>query len=116
MSTIKPNISAYSMAVTPESLAANRMSNFVMGKTLMGSPPSAAPRHASTVCGERVGTSGNGSFSQRYKTLATVLNVLWTLVPSAVTAPMMTTAIKAAMRPYSMAVTPAWSLMKRRRR
>ena len=29
------------------------------------------------------------------------------------TAPMMTTAIKAAIRPYSMAVAPDWSFMKR---
>ena len=35
-----------------------------------------------------------------------VLNVVLSEVPTAVTAVMMTTAIKAAMRPYSMAVAP----------
>src|SRR5215510_6419421 len=37
---------------------------------------------------------------------ATVLNVPLRLVPTAVTAVMMTTAISAAIRPYSMAVAP----------
>ena len=42
-----------------------------------------------------------------------VLNLLLRLVPTAVTAPMMTTAIRAAIRPYSMAVAPDSSFMKR---
>jgi hypothetical protein len=40
------------------------------------------------------------------KAVAIELNVLERSLPTAVTAVMMTTAIKAAMRPYSMAVTP----------
>jgi hypothetical protein len=38
--------------------------------------------------------------------VATVLNLVERLVPTAVTAPMITTAIRATMRPYSMAVAP----------
>src|SRR6516165_11799103 len=44
----------------------------------------------------------------------TLLNVLFRLVPVACTATMITTAIPAAMRPYSMAVTPELSFKKRR--
>ena len=47
---------------------------------------------------------------------ATLLNVPCTAPPVAVTAAMMTTAIPAAMRPYSMAVTPASSFKKRFKR
>src|SRR6185295_3488864 len=43
----------------------------------------------------------------------TVVNVVDRLVPTAVTAVMMTTAIKAAIKPYSMAVAPPSSAMKR---
>jgi hypothetical protein len=51
---------------------------------------------------------GAGRLRGRYpaKAVATEVNVAERLVPTAVTATMMTTAIKAAMRPYSMAVTP----------
>ena len=42
----------------------------------------------------------------------TVVNVVERLVPTAVTAPMITTAMSAAMRPYSMAVAPLSSAKK----
>jgi hypothetical protein len=41
-----------------------------------------------------------------YTDPAIVVNVVVRLVPTNVTAPMITTAINAAIRPYSMAVTP----------
>ena len=43
----------------------------------------------------------------------TVVNVVERLVPTAVTAPMMTTAMSAAISPYSMAVAPLSLEMKR---
>jgi hypothetical protein len=45
--------------------------------------------------------------------LDTVVKVAERLVPTAVTAPIMTTAIRAAMRPYSIAVAPLSLLIKR---
>ena len=45
--------------------------------------------------------------------LATVLNVLVRLVPTDVIIAMAATAISAAIRPYSIAVTPRLSLTKR---
>jgi hypothetical protein len=52
-----------------------------------------------------------------YLTLpATVLNVPERLLPTFVTAPMITTAISAAMRPYSMTVAPDSSRTKREKR
>lgn len=45
--------------------------------------------------------------------LDTVVKVVDRLVPTAVTAPMITTAISAAIKPYSIAVAPLWFLMKR---
>src|ERR1700691_2793995 len=41
-----------------------------------------------------------------YRLVATLLKVVFRLVPRVVTALMMTTATRAAIRPYSMAVTP----------
>src|SRR5689334_7984858 len=43
----------------------------------------------------------------------TVVKVVESLVPTAVTAPIMTTAISAAIRPYSIAVAPDSSRTKR---
>src|SRR5260221_10879252 len=43
----------------------------------------------------------------------TVVNVVESLGPTAVTAPMMTTAIRAAIKPYSIAVAPESSRTKR---
>jgi len=48
-----------------------------------------------------------------YRLLATVLNVLVRLVPTNVIITMAATAISAAIRPYSIAVTPRLSLTKR---
>lgn len=48
-----------------------------------------------------------------YSELATVLNVPLRLVPTVATTPMMTTAMRAAISPYSMAVTPDSSVIKR---
>jgi hypothetical protein len=45
--------------------------------------------------------------------VTTSLNLVLMVVPRAVTAVMMTTAIRAAIRPYSMAVAPDSSAMKR---
>src|SRR5713101_3879324 len=49
------------------------------------------------------------------RALPTLLKVLVSLVPSVVTAVMMTTATRPAMRPYSMAVAPESSRAKRER-
>jgi len=48
-----------------------------------------------------------------YRLLATVLNVAVRLVPTDVIITMAATAISAAIRPYSIAVTPRLSLTKR---
>jgi hypothetical protein len=45
--------------------------------------------------------------------LETVVKVVERLVPTTVTAPIMTTAIRAAMRPYSIAVAPLSFLINR---
>jgi hypothetical protein len=45
--------------------------------------------------------------------LATVENTVEALVPSRLTEPIITTAIKAAIKPYSKAVTPRSSLASR---
>ena len=47
-----------------------------------------------------------------YNWLATVLNVLLRFVPTKLNAEMAATAISAAIRAYSIAVTPDWSLMR----
>jgi hypothetical protein len=47
------------------------------------------------------------------KPVETDVNVVDKLVPTAVTAPMMTTAINAAINPYSMAVAPLSFFAKR---
>jgi hypothetical protein len=57
-----------------------------------------------------------GGPTQSYNAVATAPNFVERFVPISVTAVMMTTAINEAIKPYSMAVTPDWSLAKRRRR
>ena len=63
--------------------------------------------------GAREGTQYNAKWLDNYLMLpATVENVVERLVPTAVTAPMITTEISAAIRPYSMAVAPLVSIKK----
>ena len=45
--------------------------------------------------------------------MPTVVKLVFSLVPTVVTAPMITTAMSATIKPYSMAVAPAWSAAKR---
>ena len=42
-----------------------------------------------------------------------MVKLVFSLVPTVVTAPMITTAMSATIKPYSMAVAPAWSAAKR---
>jgi hypothetical protein len=50
-----------------------------------------------------------------YSAAATAVNVAVSFVPTLVTAVMITTAMRAAISPYSMAVTPELSFKKRRK-
>jgi len=54
------------------------------------------------------------SSANYFRPVDTDVNVVESEVPTAVTAPMITTAIKAAIRPYSMAVAPDSSCAKHR--
>ena len=63
----------------------------------------------------RIGGGDPDAGQLDYRLLATSLNVVLRLVP---TVPIMTTAamaISAAIKPYSMAVTPSWFSIKRRK-
>src|SRR5438270_255500 len=80
---ISPAISPYSMAVAPDLSRRNRLRKLCIGNLLI---------------------DGAGYFSA----VAIALNLPDRLVPTDVTAVMITTEISAAIRPYSMAVAPDW--------
>ena len=65
------------------------------------------------IVGRMRGTSGPSFEDYYFKEPDTVVNVVDRLVPTAVTAVMMTTAMSAAIKPYSIAVAPL-SLSKKR--
>src|SRR5579871_2270893 len=74
----------------------------------------ASPGLGQSRCGQEPKATCAGATQQSYLILLeTVVNVVDRAVPTAVTAVMMTTAMSAAIKPYSIAVAPSSLAMKR---
>src|SRR4051812_30779309 len=94
---ISPAMRPYSMAVAPDSHP--RKARMVFIRFL--------PRV------KRARRAGRRFEHTQLRLVEIVVNLVFRRVPMAVTDVMITTAIKPAIRPYSMAVAPDWSFRKR---